>query len=77
MASESPPAAYSPEAKGDKDVFSQQTFPSLGEVAKSEAPVAEHQGESHPLETGGGGCIQFGPRPDPIPETGMALGSGT
>ena len=57
MASETPPATYSPKAKGDDEVLSQRTFLGRGEdqeAPEGEAPVAEHQGESHPLETGAG-----------------------
>ena len=80
MASETPPAAYSPKAKGDDEVLSQRTFLGRGEaqeVPEGEAPAAEHQGEPIPLETGDEGHIQFGPHPDLIPETDMAPESGT
>ena len=80
MASETPPAAYSPKAKGDDEVLSQRTFPGRGEaqeVPEGEAPVAEHQGEPIPLEIGDEGHIQFGTHPDLILETDMAPEFGT
>ena len=68
MASESPPAAHSPKAKGDDEVLSQRTFPGEGEVQESvrvapegETSVAEHLGEQVPMETGDGGRVQYGP----------------
>ena len=54
MASETPPAAYSPKAKGDDEVLSQRTFPGRGEdqdAPEGEAPITEHQGEPIPRET--------------------------
>ena len=77
MASETPPAAYSPKAKGDKEVLSQRTFTGRGEAPEGEAPAAEHQGEPIPLEIGEEGRTQFGPQLDSIPETDMAPESGT
>ena len=35
MASETPPVAYSPKAKGDDEVLSQRTFPGQGEVQEA------------------------------------------
>ncbi|XP_073353569.1 uncharacterized protein [Aegilops tauschii subsp. strangulata] len=76
MASESPPMAHSPKAKGDAEVLSRRTFPGQGEVqeATRAAPeddpsAAGHLGEKAPMETGDGGHIQFDPQPDTIPET--------
>ena len=80
MASKTPPAAYSPKAKGDDAVLSQRTFPGRGEdqeAPEGEAPVAEHQGEPIPRETGEERRTQFGPQPDLIPETDTAPESGT
>ena len=68
MASESPPAARSPTAKGDDEVVSQRTFPDRGEVPeivrvvhKDDSSTARHMGEKAPMGTGDGGHIQFGP----------------
>ena len=80
MASESPPTTHFPKTKGDIEVLSRRTFPGQGEVQEvpeGETPVAGHQGESIPMETGGEGRIQFGPQPDSIPETDVAPESGT
>ena len=80
MASETPPASYSPKANGDSEVLSQWTFPDQGESREapgSEAPVAGHQGEPIPRETGKEGRTRFGPQPDLIPETDTAPESGT
>ena len=77
MASGTPPAAYSPKAKGDDEVLSQQIFPGRGGTLEDEAPISEHQGESIPMETGDEGRIQFGPQSDSIPETDTAPESGT
>ena len=71
MASESPPAAHSPTAKGDDEVLSQRTFPGQGEgqeAPEGETSVAEHLGERVPLETGDGGHVRFGPLPKTVPE---------
>ena len=78
MASETPPATYSPKAKGDDEVLSQRTFPGRGEAQEAPegaAPVSEHQGEPFPWESGEEGHTQFGPQPDLIPETDTALES--
>ena len=80
MASETPPAAYSPKAKGDDEVLSQRTFPGrveAQEAPEGEAPIVKHQGEPIPQETGKEGRTQFGPQPDLIPETDTAPESGT
>ena len=80
MASDSPQAAHSPKAKDDAEVLSQRTVPDGGEAQEApegKTPVAGHQGESIPMETGGEGRIQFGPQPDSIPETDVAPESGT
>ena len=68
MASESPPAAHSPKAKGDDEALSQRTFPGQGEVQEAvrvaregETSVTEHLGERVPMETGDGGRVQFRP----------------
>ncbi|XP_045089476.1 uncharacterized protein [Aegilops tauschii subsp. strangulata] len=76
MASESPPAAYSPTAKGDAEVLSRRIFPGQGEsqeavrvAPEGETSTAGHMGEQIPMETGDGGHVQFGPHPDTVPET--------
>ena len=79
MASESPPTAYSPKAKGNAEVLSRRTFPGRGEAQEApegEASVAGHQWEPIPMETGDEGRIQFGPQPNSIPETDTAPESG-
>ena len=79
MASESPPTAYSPKAKGDAEVLFRRTFLGWGEAQEApegEASVVGHQGEPIPLETGGEGRSQFGPQPDSILETNTAPESG-
>ena len=62
-------------------MLSRRTVPGEGEAQEApegETPVAGHQGEPIPMETGGEeGCIQFGPQPDLIPETEVAPESGT
>ena len=76
MASESPPTAYSPKAKGDDEVLSQRTFLGQGEVQEAvmaapegDTSVAEHLGERVPMETGDDGRVQFGPQPNTDRET--------
>ena len=76
MASESPPTAHSPKAKGDAEVLSRRTFPGQGEVQEAvrvapegETSVAGHMGEQIPMETGDGGHVQFRPQPNTVPET--------
>ena len=83
MTSESLPAAYSPTAKGYAEVLSRRTFPGQGgsqEVVRvapeGETSAAGHIGEQSPMETGNGGRIQFGPRPDTVLETYTAPESG-
>lgn len=83
MASESPPAAHSPTAKGDDEVLSQRTFPGQGEVQEAvkvapegETSAAGHMGEQIPMETDDGGHIQFGPQPNSVSETYTASESG-
>ena len=83
MASESPPAAHSPKAKGDAEVLSRRTFPGQGEVQEAvrvapegDTSAAGHMGEQIPMETGDGGHIQFGPQPNTILETYTAPESG-
>ena len=79
MASETPPAAYSPKAKGDDEVLSNRTFTGRGEAQEApegEAPIAGHQGDPIPWETGEEGCAEFGPQPYLIPEADTALESG-
>ena len=83
MASESPPAAHSPKAKGDAEVLSRRTFPGQVESRESvkvapegETSAAGQMGEQIPNETSEEGRIQFGPQPDMIPEIHMALESG-
>ena len=64
MASESPPAAQSPKAKGDAEVLSRRSFPSQGEgqeAPEGKTSVAGHMGEQTPMETGDGGHAQSGP----------------
>ena len=82
MASETPPAAYSPKAKGDDEVLSQRTFPGQGEVQEAvkaapegDTSAAEHMGEQAPMETNNGGRAQFGPHKSADPETHTAPGS--
>ena len=76
MASESPPMAHSPQAKGNADMLFRRTFPGQGEVQEvvkvapeDDSLAAGHMGEKAPMETGDGGHIQFGPQPDTIAET--------
>ena len=76
MDSGSLPAASSPKTMEDTEVLSRRTSPGQGETQeaikvapKGEPSAAGHMGEQVPLETGDGGHIQFGPRPDTIPET--------
>ena len=83
MASESPPAAHSPTAKGDDEVLSQRTFPGQGEVQEAvrvapegDPSAAGHSGEKTPMETGDGGHVQFGSQPNTVPETYPAPESG-
>ena len=83
MASETPPAAYSPGAQGDTEVLPRRTFPGQGEVREAvrAAPEGEtssggHMGERIPMETGDGGHIQFGPQLNTVPETYTAPESG-
>ena len=83
MASESPPTAHSPTAKGDNKVMSQRTFPGQGEVQEAvrvapegETSVVEHLGGRVSMETGDGGRVQFGPQPKTDPETHTAPESG-
>ena len=68
MASESPPTAHSPTAKGDNEVMSQRTFPGQGEVQEAlraapedDSSAAGHMGEKAPMETGDGDHIEFVP----------------
>ena len=75
MASDSPPAAHSPKTRNEAEVLSRRTIPDRGEAQEApegETPVAGHQGESIPPETGGEGRIQFDPQPDSISETEAA-----
>ena len=58
MASESPPAAYSPTAKGDTEVLSRRIFPCQGEAQEAirvapegETSAAGHIGEQIPMDT--------------------------
>ena len=76
MASETPPAAYSPKAKGDNEVLSQRTFPGQGEILEAVKAATEgntsaagHMGEQAPMETEDGGRAQFGPPLSMDPET--------
>ena len=60
MASDSPQAAHCPKAKDDAEVLSRRTVPGGGEAQEApegETPIAGHQGESIPMETGGEGRI--------------------
>ena len=66
MASETPPAAHSPKAKGDDEVLSKRTFPGQGEVQeavmvapKGKTSASGHMGKQNPMATGG--LDQFGP----------------
>ena len=83
MASESPPTAHSPKAKGEAEVLYRRTSPGQGEVQEvvraapeDDASAAGHLGEKAPMETGDGGHVQFGPQPNTIPEVHTALESG-
>lgn len=82
MASETPPAAYSPKAKGHDEVFSQRTFPGQGRFRRpskaapeGDALVTGHMGEQAPMETNDGGRTQFGPHMSTDPGTHMTLES--
>ena len=68
MASESPPAAYSPTTKGDVEVLSRRIFPGQGEVQEvvrvapeGETSAAGHMGEQIPMETGDGAMFSSAP----------------
>ena len=68
MDSESPPAAYSPTAKGDDEVLSQRTFPGQGEVQEAvrvtlegETSAAGHMGEQIPMGTAMGAMFSSAP----------------
>ena len=83
MDSVSPPPASSPKATDDAEVLSRRTSAGQGEMQEAvrvtpdgNTSAAGHMGEQIPLETGDGGHIQFGPRPNTIPETYMSLESG-
>ena len=83
MASQSPSPAYSPGAGDDTEVLSWRADPNRGgaqdavwEAPRGETSTAGHMGEPIPMETGEEGRIQFGPQPNMIPETQMALESG-
>ena len=83
MASESPPAAYSPTAKGDTEVLCRRIFLGQGEAQEAvrvapegETSAAGHMGEQIPMETGDGCHVQLGPQPDTVPETYTAPESG-
>lgn len=78
-ASDSPPTAYSPKAKGDGEVLSQRTFPGQGEVQEAvmaapegDTSAAGHMGEQTTMENDDGGHAQFGPHPNMDPETHAA-----
>ena len=80
MASDSLPDAHSPKTKEDAEVLSRRTVSGGGEAQEApegEAPVAKHQGEPIPRETGEEGRTQFGPQPDLILETNTAPESDT
>ena len=80
MANDSPPAAHSPKTRDEAEVLSRGTIPDGGEAQEApegETPIAGHQGESTPSETGGEGRIQFVPQPDSILETEETLESST
>ena len=83
MASESPPTAHSPQAKGDTEVLYQRTFLGQGEVQEAarvapegEASTVGHMGKQTPMVTEDGGFAQFGPQPNTSPETYTAPESG-
>ena len=83
MASMLPLPAYSPGARDDTEVLSRRAAPNWGgaqdavrEAPQGETSTAGHMGEPIPMETGEEGRIQFGPQPNTIPETHMALESG-
>ena len=80
MANDSLPNEYSPKTKEDAEVLYRGTVSGGGEAQEApegETPIAGHQGESIPPETGEEGHIQFGPQPDSIPETEAAPESST
>ena len=79
MANETPPATYSPKAKGNDKVLSQRTFPGQGVVQEADKAAPEgdtsaagHMGEQAPMEADDGGRAQFGPHMSTDPETHMA-----
>ena len=60
MASETPPAAHSPKAKGDDEVLSQRTFTGQGKVQEAvmvvpggKTSTSGHMGDQIPMATGG------------------------
>ena len=68
MASESPPATYSPTAKGDAEVLSQRTFPGQGEsqeaimvAPEGETSAAGHTGGKSPWRLAMGGMFSLAP----------------
>ena len=69
-----------PQGQNQAEVMSQRTSTGRGEaheVLGGKASVTGHQGEPIPMGTGDEGRIQLGPQLDSIPETDMALESGT
>ena len=83
MDSDSLPTATSPKAMDDAEAVSRRAFTGQGETQaairmapEGETSAAGHLGEQIPLETGDGGHIQSGPKPNTIPETYKAPESG-
>ena len=72
------PAASSPKDMDGAEASSRR-IPGPGEIQEAvreapggEASAAGHMGEQTPMDTDNGGHIQFGPRPNTVPETHMA-----
>ena len=82
MDSGTPPKAPSPKHVNDTEASSQRDpGQGGGEKIVKAAPGGQtsgagHTGEKAPMDIDGGGYLEFGPKPDIIPETGMAPESG-
>ena len=75
-------AASSPKAMDNTEVLSRR-IPGQGETQEDaraapegKTSAAGHMGEKIPMETGDGDHIRFGPQPNTVLETYMALESG-
>ena len=82
MDSRTPPTAPSPKHVNDTGVSSQrdQARGGGGETIKA-APEGQtsavgHTGKKSPMDTDGGGYLEFAPQPDTVPETNTAPESG-